>query len=198
MARDFYINGETMVFVKAKADSPFGGNMTQLGLAEDPIKVTPKFIHKDINVDAWGEAPAEVQFMLAELSISMNLIHFDRSIIDACMQLSMGGAPAIGQLTRAGARLGNNAARFAAGGPGVGNFYIGLNLTSPIGAKPWRFYYTYLTGQPAEFPLGVDRSVIRMNWRCIPYTQDPWGSPTATTTTGAQGYQLWDYTLDSP
>jgi len=191
MSRDLFVNGETMVYVKGRADSGIGA-IQQLGLAEGPIKVSLDFKHKDVNLDAWGgEVPAEVQFMLASASVSMSLIHFDRSILDVCLMESMAGAPAIGQLRRAGSRMGNNLPRFAGGGE-LGNHYIGLNLSSPIGNKPWRFFYSYMTGPPIDFPLGTEKSVVGVNWRVIPYIQDPWNGGL-----GADGAILWDHILDS-
>jgi hypothetical protein len=189
MARDFFINGESLVYVKGRADSSIG-TLSELGLASGPIVISPVFNHRAINVNAWGEAPAEMQFMLSEVRVTMTLIHFDRTIMDVCITESMAGAPAIGQLPRAGARMGNNLARFAAGGA-LGNHYIGLNIASPVGSKPWRFYYAFLAERPLEMPLGAERSAVITNWRAIPYTQDPWGGGT-----GAQGAVIWDHTLD--
>jgi hypothetical protein len=186
MARDFFIPGESLVQVKSRIDSGISA-LTQLGLAADAISVTPHFMHSDINVDAWGQAPADVQWMLAEVTISMNLIHVDRSVLDECLRLSMGNAPFIGTLGRAGQRLGNNSARFA-----IGNSFIGLNITSPVAGKPWRFFYAYLADNPVEIPCGVEKAIFRCNWRAIPFTQDPYGAGL-----GAFGSVLWDYTLDT-
>lgn len=187
MARDFFINGESMVSVKGAAGTSINP-LIQLGLSDGPIRVSLDFRHRDIQVDAWGnEIPPEVQFMLAAATITMTLVHFDRDVLDVCVQESFGGAAAPGFLTRAGSRLGNNAARFAAT-----NHYIGLNILSPVAAKPWRFYFTYLTGTPVEFPLGTEKSLVQLTWRAIPYTQDPWNGGL-----GALGSPLWDYTLDT-
>lgn len=186
MARDFFINGETMVAVKGNANSGFPG-LTHLGLADGPIRVRLDFRHMDIQVDAWGgEIPADVQCKLAAATISMTLVHFDRNVLDDCLGQSMGGA-SVGTVSRAGRRMGGGNARFA-----LNNFYIGLNLLSPVGAKPWRFYYTYLTGPPMEFPLGTERSIVALNWRAIPYTTDPWGGGT-----GSTNAILWDHDTDS-
>lgn len=197
MARDFWINGETMVYVKGRSDSAIA-SLTELGLADSSIRITPNFRYDDIKVDAWGEIPPEVQFMLSDVMITMTLVHFDRSVLATCLQLSQGGAPSEGQMARAGQRLGNNQPRFgpATGSPptgnNAGNNYIGLNLSSPVAGQPWRFYYTYLTGPPMEFPLGAERSVVTLHWRAIPYTQDPYQGGL-----GAYGQYLWDHTLDN-
>lgn len=167
-------------------------SLTQFGLSEGPIRVIPEFRHRDITLDAWGgEVAAETQFMLAAVTVSMNLIHFDRSVLDTVLLESMGGAPAIGQLARAGSRLGNNLPRFGAAG-GLANHFMGLNIASPIANKTWRFFFSYLTQTPMEFPLGTEKSVVQLNWRVIPYTQDPWNNGL-----GAQGALLFDYGQDS-
>ena len=205
MARDFFINGESMVSVRGAAGTSIA-TVQQLGLADSPIVVTLDGRYLDVIVNAWGtDLPAEVQYMLSSANISMTLVHVDRSILDVCLQESMGGIAAggttdgggvttPGQVSRAGARLGNNAARFAAT-----NHYISLGIQSPVASKPWTFYYTYLTGPPMEHPLGVERSIIRVNFRAIAFTNDPWGGGTAQPNTvagtGAKGAKLWEHSL---
>lgn len=186
MARDFFINGESMCYVKGAGGSGIG-NLTELGLAEGPIRVTLDFHHRPINLDAWGaEVPIDMQWMLAGANIAINFINFDRTILDICMIESMGGAPAIGQMQRAGPRLGGGNARFA-----QNNHFISLNIASPQASKPWRFYSTYMVGSPVDFPLGTEKSVVQTTWRAIPYAVDPWGAGL-----GARGVVLWDYQLD--
>lgn len=192
MARDFFINGETLVLVKGRADSGIG-SLSQLGLATDAIRVRIEFRHEDIMVDAWGKVPPEIQCMGGWATISMNLIHFDRQVMATCVAESYGGGTAEGVLVRAGARMGNNGARFAAGL----NHYISLNLTSPVGGGgvgvvPWRFYSTYLASPMMEFPLGTEKSIVSLQWRAIPYTTDPYGGGT-----GALGTVLFDHILDN-
>lgn len=189
MARDYQINGEVMVFVKSNPASTIG-TLTQLGLSDSSISWAPVFKHMDIAVDAWGGdngPPPEVQCFLQEVNISMTLVHFDRAVLEECMRLSVGGGAVEGSLPRAGSRMGNNAARFAAG-----NNYIGLNLSGPVSNRPMRFYFAYLTGQPVTYPIGTRRSVVSMNWRAIPYTQDPWNSGA-----GALGTVIYDHVLDT-
>lgn len=186
MARDFFINGPTMVYVKGSQSCPIA-SLTELGLASDAIRVQLDFKHKDINMDAWGEVAAEVQFMLAGANISISLIDFDRSILDICLQQSMGGTPAIGTMPITGARLGNGAARFA-----NANHFIGLNLSSPVGNKPWCFMYAYMTGTPIDFPLGTEKSIVQTNWRAIPYDTNYYNAGNA-----AYGLPLWTHILDT-
>ena len=186
MARAWYINGESMVQVKGPAGTLLA-NVQQLGLSDGPIRVQPKFIHKDIQVDAWGQTvPPEVQFMLAEVSISMNLVNVDVPVLQQCIQEAMGGALVYGQLARAGTLMGGNVVQYNAN-----NHYISLGILSPVGGIPYRFITSYLTGQPLEIPLGTEKSVFQLNWRCIPWTLDPWQGGT-----GAQNYPLWDNNVD--
>lgn len=184
----FFINGETMVQVKSNGLSSIS-NLTQLGLSDMPIRVSLDFKHLDIKVDAWGQMPPEIQFMLAGAVVSMTLVHFDRSVLDECWRLSMGGASAVGTLPRAGSRMGN---AFSPVGANANNF-IQLSLTSQVGNKPWRFLTAYLASPPADFPLGTERSVVSVQWRVIPYPNgavpgDPWNNGS-----GASGTVLWDY-----
>ena len=203
MSRDFYINGETLVLVKGRSDCGIAA-LSELGLADSPVRISFDFHHADMNVDAWGtDIPVDVQWMLLGANITMNLIHFDKNILDVVVQLSMGADPvnnngSLTQMGRAGQRLGNNQPRFgpAVGNPGTGyqagNNYIGLNLTSPVLGKPFCFFYTYLTGNPYELPLGTEKSVVPLNFRAIPYTQDPYQGGL-----GAYNQQLFSHTLDT-
>ena len=200
MARDFYIAGEVMVYVKGRSDSGIA-NISELGLATDQIRVSPRSSYEDLPVNAWGRGIPDTQWMLQYVMVTINLIHVDPAILAECMRLSQGGGGNVGQdgvFARAGQRLGNNQARFApsqvapATGLLAGNNYIGLNLAAPVNGIPWRFSYAHLADQPADFPLGTDKSVISTNWRVIPYIQDPWGNGT-----GAYNYVLWDHVLDN-
>lgn len=189
MARDYKINGESMVAVKSNPLSTIG-SLTNLGLSDGPIIWTPNYRHMDIAVDAWGGdqgPPPEIQCFLADVTIRMTLVHFDRGVLEECMRLSLGGGGAEGTLPRAGSRMGNGAARFAAG-----NNFIGLNISSPVEGRPMRFLFAYLTGPPVEYPVGTRRSVVACNWRAVPYTVDPWNGGV-----GAQGTVLWDHTSDT-
>ena len=187
MARDFHINGESLIYVKGAAGSTVA-NLAELGLAEGPVSVTIDTRHLDINLDAWGtQIPADVQVMNSAANISMGLIHYDREVLRECLRLSMGGPTTEGQVARAGTRMGANNARFAAGWK-----FISLNIASPIDGLPWRFYNAYMTGPPMVYPVGTEKTVTVLNWRAIPYTTDPWQGGN-----GSANQILWDRTLDS-
>jgi len=200
MARDFQISGETLVLVKGRPDGPVPA-LFQLGLSTDPIHVSLEFRHKDLIVDAQGdEIPVDVQYKLAAANISMRLIHFDPIVVQGCWRSANAGAVVVGTTGRAGQRMGNNQPRFGPGGAN-GNHYLGLNLTSPVGNIPYRFWYAYLTQRPSEYTLGTEKTILTMNWRAIPFTQDPYGGspsqPLTTFGTGAYGNIIWDNTLDT-
>lgn len=187
MSRAFFQSGETMVSVKGNATSSIA-SLSELGMVELPLSLSLDFRYLDIRVDAFGQVPPELQFMLALANASMPFVHFDLTVLKECIRLSMGGAPAYGQLPRAGTFMGGNgAARFAAG-----YNFIGLNMSSPVGGDPWRFLHSHLSQNPIEYPIGAERTVARVNWRAIPYVQDPYNSGD-----GSQGVTLFDNTLDT-
>lgn len=203
MSRSYFVNGETMVYVKGRSDSAIA-SLSELGLTDEQgiVTISLNFAHEEINVDAWRGAPAEMQWMLADATITMTLINFDYNVLNTCLLLSMGGAPGmnVGQMGRAGQLMGNGLPRFAPApnggaastGTNAGNNYIGLNLSSPVGQLPWRFFFAYLAQPPINIPLGTQKSLMRLTWRAIPYTTDPWGNGT-----GAYAYPLFDHTLDN-
>ena len=189
MARDFFTNGETMVSVRGNLATILIS--TQLGLAQDPIEITINHQHMDVGVDAWGgrRIPPEIQYFLSDATIRMNLVHIDRDRLDDCLRLSMGGVATVGLVPRTGTRMMNNGALYSSA-----NSLIELHLSSPVGGKIWRFPAAYLTGPPVEFPLGTERSIIKLTWRAIPHPAigtilDPWGGGT-----GSTGAILWSHT----
>ncbi len=196
MSRDFYVNGESMVFVKGQAGTGIA-TLQQLGLCDSPIRITLNTRYLDIITDSWGpQLPVDVQYFLSDALIQMTLVHFDPTILAVCINESQASVPFVGFVGRAGTRMGNNRARFA-----VGNSFIGLNIASPVQGTPWRFYYAYLVGPPFTWPLGTERSLVTLNWRAIAYTNDPWGGGTAQPNgaAGTGSYQavLFDNTLDT-
>ena len=186
MARDWYINGPSMVSVKGATDTSID-TLTELGLTTDQISVSPTWKQSDMEVNAWWGAPPEVQIQLAMVTITCNLINIDYAILQECIRLSQGGSSAEGTLAIAGALLGNGKARFEAG-----NNLIGLNISSPVEENPWRFLYCHLTSQPLQVDLGSEKSIWRTQWRCIPYDVDIYNNGS-----GSDGYVLYDHTADT-
>lgn len=186
MARTIYINGETMVYVKGMAGSAIA-NRQELGLADDQITMTFRPVHDDVIVNAHGNSiGTDVQTFLEDALITMTLVNFDFAILRECQRLSKGAPNEVGQVARAGTLLGKGLPRFAAG-----NCFIGLNLASPVGQLPYRFYYAFLTNPASAIPMGTKRSIVTLNWRAIPYLADPWNSGQ-----GAANTPLYDNVLD--
>ncbi len=186
MARDIFENGVVMVSVKGRADSNIP-ILTQLGLADTPIRMDFDLRHMDIQVDAYGrEIPFDVQAKLGAVFVSMNLVHVEHGVLREVVRLNMGNTIIEGVMPRAGQRLGGGFPRFA---PGWN--YVSLNLTSPVAGLPWRFYNAYLTQRPLQWSIGTERSLIPVTFRCIPYTPDPWNAGF-----GSAGVVLWDHGQD--
>lgn len=187
MTRTFHVNGETMVYVKG-AVGTFIANLSELGLSDTSINIQEDYGQQDVVVDAWGKnAAVDMQVLGGFCTVAMTLVHFDREVLRECIRLSMGGGTAEGMRARAGTFMGANNARFAAGWK-----YISLNLSSVVDLLPWRFYNAYLTGPPVQWPLGTERSVVSLNWRVIPYVQDPWQGGV-----GSLDHILYDHVLDN-
>jgi hypothetical protein len=183
VARQYFINGESMVTVKGSISSLIQST-EQLGLAQDAIQITEVFQHDDIGVDAYGNTPTpnppDLQIFGAQAFIRMNLVHYDVVILEECIRLSMGGlndgeSVSEGLLARAGTLMGSNQPLY-----GPTNNYISLNIVSPVGGVPWLFYSCYLASPPVVYPLGTKRSVVELVWRAIAYSEDPWNNGTGS------------------
>ncbi len=190
MTRQFEISGESLVSVKG-ATGTLIASLTEWGLPQTEIHVTPHFKHEEIHVDAWGDAPVDIQFMLAEVIIRMDLIHVDPAIMFELIRLSMaGGSGVVGQdggLPHAGTRLGGANARYSTGWN-----YFSMNIQAPQNNIPWNFPNCFLAEPPIDFPLGTKKSVFPVVIRCIPYTIDPWNGGA-----GASLTQIWSHVLDT-
>lgn len=187
MSRAFQVNGEAMIYVKGPQGSLIA-NLSELGLSDNPVRIqlNPRF--GDISLDAWGGPggpPAEIQRKLSDAIVTFSLIHFDPIILGECTRLAMGGTVE-GRTSRAGALMGNGTVRFAAS-----NSFIGLNIASPVGQRPWRFYFAHLQAPIGDYPVGAEKTVVAQNWRAVPYTTDPWNGGL-----GASDYVLFDHVLD--
>jgi hypothetical protein len=195
VGRDFVVPGEALVLVKGQgalncvsSGGPISSGpnigmapagLWQLGLAADSVTITPRFKHKDIKVASFGsEIPAEIQALLLDVGISMDLIHYDNTILDAVMCESLGGSvesplnipgslellALTGTTVPAGTLLGNGIPVLSSG-----CHFFHLNILSPQQGYPWRFLATYMDGNPLTIPLGVKASIVKCNFRAIPY-----------------------------
>lgn len=152
MAANYQVNGNTLVTVDG----------SELGLTEAPINISINVHHLDVMIQTFGGnqgVPGDVQQMLADATITMALVYFDPSVLDAALAKSIGGGngtmPVAGQLM------------------GQASKFCNLNLSSPTGGKPWTFPSAYLTGTPLNYPIGNERTVAVMTWRAIPYKSNP-------------------------
>lgn len=191
MARDFIINGETLVKVKGMTGTSIA-SVQELGLTSDETWIVPHFSHRDLHIDDFGpDIPPEVLWMLSTVTIRMTLVHYDNSILRTCITESMAGGTE-GTMVGAGTPMGGGADIFS-----DKNHYISLNLLSPNLSLPWRFRSTYLAEPPVEYPLGTGASLVRLNWRAIPYyPPTSVGELSAGTAYRSTGRVLWDRTLD--
>lgn len=180
-----------MVYVKGRSDLAVIANLTELGLCSESIHIAVMNERLNIRVDAYGNAPPESQFMGAYARITMTLVHFDKDVLNACVQEGWGSSPAFGQLGHAGSLMGNGKVRFAPGGVN-GNHFIGLNIVSALGALPWRFFHATLAKAPIDFPVGTERSLVHLEWEALPYSIDPWNGGN-----GSFGVSIWDHTADT-
>lgn len=197
MARDFQIAGETLVVVKGGAHLVSGGigrgiaDGRELGLSSDAIRLSPKYVHHDMRIDDFGpEIPADVIANLADVTIRMNLVHYDKDVLDVCARESIGGGNGRwGVLAPAGTILGGNKFFFSSGW-----HYMSLNLITRDDFS-WRFRAAYLSQPPIEIPLGTSRTISQLTWRAIPYAE-----PTSMFDPGeivSSGRVLFDHTVDS-
>jgi hypothetical protein len=195
MTRNFAIEGPCLVRTKGgqHMSGRAIGDVTELGLTSDSVKIEPRFRHRDISADDFGpDVPAEVQWQLSDALIHMTLVHFDYYVLDVCLGECMGGGainwgvtmelgpaqnPVFGPDLLLNARGGMAGTLAAAGtlmGAGLpmfasGNHYISLNLSSPYAGRPWRFRSCYLAERPVVHPIGTQYSQVELVWRAIPY-----------------------------
>lgn len=200
----------------------------ELGLTQGPIRVIPHISHRDVYVDDFGpDGPATSMISAGSASVLMTLSHYDESILHQCIQNSMGNYDAIYDvgtganpealddqgiditaLSRAGYCGGTG--KMMDGGKQrfeSGNLFISLSISAQSHEQgdprqtpyPWRFLTTYIDGNPAEIPLGTERSLVYIRWRAIMYR--PIFRPSSTnnrvSSTTAQelrsiGIPIWD------
>lgn len=190
--RDFNTNGETMIFVLGGAHMsgrPIGFNTGgisglqtsywELGLSDEAVSIRPNFRFQPLHINDYGGTkgpPAEMLWMGGEVDIEATLYHYDLKVLDACMAESMGGMTVKGSspntsgylagqyMNMPGIPLGNDKALLASG-----NHYISILLASPQLNFEWRFPACYMTGPPLEIPLSTNASMVKVNFRSIPY-----------------------------
>lgn len=193
MSRDFVINGESLVRVRFGAQlSPSISNivgsqtnLSELGLTEGDIRVSPNWSHDEIHADDYGpNIPAELHWMLSDCNITMRLAHFDPVTLQRCIQQSMAGQSLTndGIMAGAGTPMGGFVPFLASG-----YYFMSMNILSPVLSTPWRFPAAYLAERPFSYPLSTKRSLVDLNWRAIPLPPNP------TVEITSSGSILWDH-----
>lgn len=201
MGRDFQVDYEVMVRVKGSVQSYIFEPM-DLGLCSEGISITPAWKHKDINVDDFGpDVPAEILCMMAEVSISIPLIHYDPDVLNACLSESLGGfqtttgendnilIPAPGIMMPAGTPLGGGVELY-----GSGNHYISLSLCSAISGGSFHFPAAFMTKAPMTLKLGQKTRIAMTTWRAIPYVS--FAQNAGPEGISSSGVILWDTDID--
>lgn len=146
--------------------------------------------------DFGPQTPPDVQTALADVTVTMTLIHFDQQILRACIQEALGGGTE-GVMNGSMIPLGSGWPLFNAN-----CHFISLNVLSPVGNVPWRFRASYMTGLPLEIPLGTKASVVQIAFRAIPYVPGtvPSTNPNIVNINSeirAKGTVLWDHNSDA-
>lgn len=214
MSRSYQIAGETLVYVKfgahispsvsnIVASGSARSNLCQFALASEYITVTPRFIHEDVKTDDFGpNIPAELMWMMGDVTIDIPAIHYDSTVLDICMAESMGGAYLTGGLFPVAAGLMQGAGNLIGNGVPLlasGNHFISLSLVQANVLLPLRFPSAILTGPAVRTPLGTQKSIAQTTWRAIPYA-----APQLTITGGvapgeviSSGAVLFDHGVDT-
>ena len=160
MPNGFYIQGNTTVTTTEG----------ELGYSEGLIKVSPMFHYRDINSDDFPNSPTFVLWMLGEVSIEMTLVYFDSAVLYQIIEKSMGVAPILGT--------------FGSAGKIVTGTVLTLATNGGANAQVWGFPKAILSERPLDWPLGNERSAVKLTWRAI-------GTPTAGINMVSSGVQLF-------
>lgn len=176
MARGYVVFGEFIVKVIGSVDA-FDGT-EELGLTIDPVRIVPRYNHLDVMTDDYGpDVPVETLWNMADAVVHMTLVNYDPDVLNKCMRAAMGGGGLnVGNPTGSGSVDGFMGMAGTPMGGGVameasGNNYVMVFLipTDDGEYNPYRFVSCYLNSQPLEIPLGTERSLVKLAWRCVPY-----------------------------
>jgi hypothetical protein len=170
MPRQYVLNGETLVEVRGGCHAsgfPIGV-LSELGLAEDQIRISPQINFKDINVNDFGpNVPADLLRMLSSVKISMTLVNYSPEVLDICIAESMGISRTIPDI----------------GIPGVSTVRLSPD-NGEVGANSGQFLISAVQGgtplQPGDFafwvggtlagagtPMGGLKRIFESGWHYI-------------------------------
>lgn len=141
MSKSLHINQDCLVSY----------NTLELGYSLDSIKIIPIFYHQDIHTDDFGSSvPALILGMLAEVRIEMQLVYYDTTTLYLAW-MDSGNEESFG--------------KFA----GAGKIITGkeLKIEGANSDLNWTFPKAFLTERPLEYPLGNERSIVRLTWRAV-------------------------------
>lgn len=126
------------------------------------VKVNPRYL--DIDIDGWSPGVThDRQIFPFDAMVTMSLVHFDATVLSNAMKNSVLSATEGTEVT-GGTLL------------GAGGGLKTLSLSSPgPAATTWQFNAVYLR-EGYEFPLGAERSVVRITFHAVPYTSDPYNA----------------------
>lgn len=217
MARDWLINGATMTYVQGGTHNVQIDSAAELGLSADQIRIIPRFPHQDIPCNDFGPGtPPDVLSKLADVTISMILVHYDQLVLEELMQNSLGWTvpnPLAMKMGPYGTPLGGGLPMYYSGNA---LFSVSLVPCRNNGQDPenqeYRFKSCYLEDQPVVIPLGTNYSMVDVRFRAIPYAP-LWASgnfpnsgtvinlngvPHTSQEICCSGNPIWDYTADRP
>lgn len=201
MTREFVVYGEFLV----EASGGRLGGKQQLGLTVGPVRIIPRYVHRDILTDDFGPlSPVEVMWRMGDALVAMELVHYDTEVMNKCISMSMGGgsfdtdpgddSSLDGTYGPGGRILGYNRGLGTAA-----NMFTTVYLTPTNDGlyEPYRFKACYLNGQPLEIPLGTERTIVRLHWRVVPYKPIETNAQGRMVETSSQGgVVLWDHESD--
>lgn len=179
MPRDWYIAGDVMVKIVVPSGLSTGD---ELGLSEEPIRISPTFHYLPIHCDAYGGVvPVEKLWMLGQSNIDMTLVHYNSVLWQYLVKLGMAGglAPGDAQMGAAGTPMGGNAAV----GDNACNYFKLIIEASEVNS--YIFPYCHLAEQPTTLPLGSAFSRTHLSVTSFPYA-------TVDGAVSSEGNDLWE------
>ncbi len=187
--RDYHIPGPSIIKVKGStsnlgltglsipgqeastATEPILKTAVELGLCTHDIEIKPRFIHKDVVADDFGpEVAADLMWLLADVSLTMQLIHYDDQVLDALVHEASGRSETLGRVGRgyiagAGTLMGSIFPPFD---PKSRYVVLFIQPSTSSEELPYRFIKATLADRPFVMPYGVDSKKVQLQWRVIP------------------------------
>jgi hypothetical protein len=157
----FHINGPAIICVATFGVGGSGGGteLKRLGISANGVDVSFEEIQEDVQTDAGGNVPADIQFYGTVAVLDFTLVSYNDSILRAYLAKTVGSKTyAHGTNPPAGILLG-----------GSGNLKK-IAIVSPTlyGEAPYTFPFSApSSGRSNSVNLGVKRKGHRLSVRCI-------------------------------